>query len=261
VPSEATDLEQKAPHQRPLLLALGGAAFVVSFDGRLFAPLLPALARDFHIGIAEASWAVSAYMLPYGLCQLAYGPLAERFGKVRVAATAMLAFAGFALASSALGPFPALVALRACTGAAAEALEAALHRALDVVVVEARAPAAHGWHEPAAAGPRHLGGDDHRVARLAGQPLPDDALALARVLGPRRHGVHLRHVGEVDAGVERLVEDAQALGFVGLGAEGHGAETDFGDREAGGTEAASLHGVSPLVATERARVGHERLAY
>lgn len=119
-PAPARDPD--AASQRPLLLALGAAAFVVSLDGRLLAPLLPAVADHFRISIPEASWAVSAYMLPYGLCQLAYGPLAERFGKVRVAGWAMLAFALCELASTAASAFPVLVALRALTGAAAAAL-------------------------------------------------------------------------------------------------------------------------------------------
>ena len=66
--------------QRALLLALGTAAFMVSLDGRVVAPLLPTIAADFPISVADAGWLVSGYMLPYGLCQLAYGPLADRWG-------------------------------------------------------------------------------------------------------------------------------------------------------------------------------------
>ena len=65
---------------------------------------------------------VSSYLLPYGLFQLAYGPLADRFGKVRVSVFAM---AGFSVGTALCGAFPSfwtVILLRALTGAAAAAL-------------------------------------------------------------------------------------------------------------------------------------------
>src|SRR6187551_1497140 len=88
VTASSTSAEQ----QRPLLLALGLATFMVSLDARVVAPLLPAIAHDFQTSIARAGYVVSGYLLPYGLFQLAYGPLADRFGKVRVSVFAMAAF-------------------------------------------------------------------------------------------------------------------------------------------------------------------------
>src|SRR6478752_3630617 len=66
-----------ATQQRSLLLALGLSTFVVSLDGRIVAPLLPAIAAEFRTSLAAASYTVSSYLLPYGLCQLAYGPTAS----------------------------------------------------------------------------------------------------------------------------------------------------------------------------------------
>lgn len=111
-----------SPGPDRLLLALGVCTFMVGLDGRIVAPLLPGMARDFHTSLATASRSVSFYLLPYGLCQLAYGPLADRFGKVRVAAYAMLAFSAGTAACGAFGGLSALLALRAATGAAAAAL-------------------------------------------------------------------------------------------------------------------------------------------
>lgn len=108
--------------QRALLLALGVATFMVGLDGRVVAPLLPTIAADFGISLADAGWLVSGYMLPYGLCQLAYGPLAERFGKVRVATHAMLWFSVGTALCGAFDSFAAIVLLRALTGAAAAGL-------------------------------------------------------------------------------------------------------------------------------------------
>lgn len=108
--------------QRRLLLALGIATFMVGLDGRVVAPLLPTIAADYETSIARASWLVSAYMLPYGVCQLAYGPLADRFGKVRVALYAMLAFSLGTALCGAFTSFALIVAMRVATGAAAAAL-------------------------------------------------------------------------------------------------------------------------------------------
>ena len=95
---------------------------MVALDGRVVAPLLPTVARDFGISVASASWLVSGYMLPYGLCQLAYGPLADRLGKVRVATYAMAAFSVGTALCGAFPSFAMIVLLRALTGAAAAAL-------------------------------------------------------------------------------------------------------------------------------------------
>lgn len=109
-------------HQQALLVALGVATFVVGLDARIVAPLLPSIAAELGTTISVASYAVSFYLLPYGLFQLAFGPLADRFGKIRVASYSMIVFsAGTAIC----GAFPglgALLALRALTGAAAAAL-------------------------------------------------------------------------------------------------------------------------------------------
>jgi MFS family permease len=77
--SPATPIPEQ---QRALLLALRLATLMVSHDARVVAPLLPAITHDFRITIGTAGYVVSGYLLPYGLFQLAYGPLADRFGKV-----------------------------------------------------------------------------------------------------------------------------------------------------------------------------------
>jgi len=111
-----------AAQQRSLLLALGFATFMVSLDARVVAPLLPTIAHDFQTSIARAGYVVSGYLLPYGLFQLAYGPLADRFGKVRVSVFAMAAFSLGTALCGAFASFSWLLLLRALTGAAAAAL-------------------------------------------------------------------------------------------------------------------------------------------
>jgi predicted MFS family arabinose efflux permease len=115
-------LRAAAAAPRLVLAALSVAVFMVSLDARVVAPLLPTVARDFGVSMAQAGWMVSAYQLPYGLFQLAYGPLADRFGKVRVATAAMIVFAaGTALCGSGHALW-VVVLFRALTGAAAAAV-------------------------------------------------------------------------------------------------------------------------------------------
>lgn len=114
--------DSSVERQRPLLLALGLATFMVSLDARVVAPLLPAIAHDYHTTIARAGYVVSGYLLPYGLFQLAYGPLADRFGKVRISVFAMAAFSVGTALCGAFASFSAVLILRALTGAAAAAL-------------------------------------------------------------------------------------------------------------------------------------------
>lgn len=95
---------------------------MVGLDGRVMAPLLPSIALDLGTSVATASYAVSLYLLPYGLCQLAYGPLAERFGKLRVVSYAMIAFSVGTATCGALPSLTGLLTMRALTGAAAAGL-------------------------------------------------------------------------------------------------------------------------------------------
>ena len=116
----------QSSERRASLLILGAAAFMVASDARVIDPLLKTIAADFHSPLTKASLAVSAYALPYGLFQLAYGPLGDRIGKVRVMATA---FFLFTLGTAACAFVPAgsaglhmLVALRFITGVFAAAI-------------------------------------------------------------------------------------------------------------------------------------------
>jgi len=108
--------------QRRLLLALGAAVFMVNLDARVVAPLLPTLAAELHVSLARAAWLVSAYALPYGFCQLMFGPLADRYGKVTVCAHAMAAFSIGTACTSLWPSFGAILGLRVLTGATAAGL-------------------------------------------------------------------------------------------------------------------------------------------
>ncbi len=123
------------------LFGLYVAAFLVSLDRAVFAPLIPALSRDFHETVGAVGLAVSAYTLPYGLFQLGYGPLGDRAGKLTVIRWTFLIFAfGTGLCGLAM-TLPMLDLLRAVTGACAAAIiPLALAYIGDVVPYERRQP-------------------------------------------------------------------------------------------------------------------------
>jgi len=103
------------------LWLLIAAIFVVSIDSRVITPVLPAIADDFDVAISGAGLVVTAYLLPYGLFQLVYGPIADRVGQVRVVSVALGAFALAAISCAFAPSISALIGLRFITGIAAAA--------------------------------------------------------------------------------------------------------------------------------------------
>jgi predicted MFS family arabinose efflux permease len=122
-----------------LILVLGLAGFIVMADNWVVAPLLPTIARDFAVDPARAGVLIAAYMLPFGLFQLVYGPLADRFGKLRVVTLSLALFsAATALCATAAGIHD-LTALRALTGIfAAATMPVSLALIGDVVPMQSR---------------------------------------------------------------------------------------------------------------------------
>jgi predicted MFS family arabinose efflux permease len=104
------------------LAALAAAGFVTMVDMRIADPLLPVLAREFDVGLATAGLIAGGFALPYGVFQLLYGPLADRLGKVRVMAWALLVFAVTHLGFIVAHDFAIVVGLRFLAGASAAAI-------------------------------------------------------------------------------------------------------------------------------------------
>lgn len=69
------------------LLSLAGFAVVAVM--RVLDPLLPVVANEFGVTVGTTAVIVTAFALPYGVCQLGYGPLGDRVGKLRVITTAL----------------------------------------------------------------------------------------------------------------------------------------------------------------------------
>src|ERR671938_478863 len=68
--------------------ALSFAAFASAISFRVTDPLLPRLATEFSVSLGEASYVITFFSIAYGLAQLLFGPLGDRFGKYLVVAWA-----------------------------------------------------------------------------------------------------------------------------------------------------------------------------
>ncbi len=102
------------------LLALAG--FVGTTSMRLCDAMLPALATTFATSTAQAAAVISGFAVTYGLMQLIYGPLGDRYGKPRVVACA-LGLCTLAAGAAALAPsLHALTLARCAMGAGAAAI-------------------------------------------------------------------------------------------------------------------------------------------
>jgi predicted MFS family arabinose efflux permease len=125
--------------ENQLILVLGLAGFVVMADNWVVSPILPAIAKSLQVSPVRAGLLISAYMIPFGLFQLVFGPLADRYGKRPVITFSMIFFTiGTALCGLGLGLFD-LALYRAVTGVfAASVMPISLALIGDVVPIERR---------------------------------------------------------------------------------------------------------------------------
>lgn len=106
-----------ATHAAVDLLAI--ASFFSGAALRICDGLLPRLAADFAITPGTAGQVVLTFSVAYGISQLLFGPLGDRYGKARVICAALAGSALGALACALAPGFEALVRLRVLWGIAA----------------------------------------------------------------------------------------------------------------------------------------------
>ncbi|MBK5188184.1 MAG: MFS transporter, partial [Gemmatimonadaceae bacterium] len=80
--------------------------------------VLPAIARDFHVGVVGLQWVINGYLLTLSALMLLGGALGDRFGRPRVFAIGCVAFSLASLGCALAPGMVALVALRVIQGAA-----------------------------------------------------------------------------------------------------------------------------------------------
>jgi len=110
------------PIPRSAVLALSLAAFASGISLRLTDALLPLFAHEFDITLGRAANAITAFSVAYGLSQLFFGPVGDRFGKYRVIAWACAACALTASLCGLAQGFAQLEFARLLAGATAAAI-------------------------------------------------------------------------------------------------------------------------------------------
>ena len=66
------------------ILLLAAVAFVVVAVMTVTGPLLPLIAEEFGRSVGQVGIIVTAFAVPYGAFQIVFGPIGDRYGKVRV---------------------------------------------------------------------------------------------------------------------------------------------------------------------------------
>lgn len=126
---------------RSALVALSVAAFGSGMSMRAMDSLLLRLVADFNITLSGASFVITVFGVAYGLSQLIFGPLGDRYGKYLVISWACLACSVTALLCGLAPDFSSLLAARAIAGATAAAIiPLSMAWIGDVVPYEGRQP-------------------------------------------------------------------------------------------------------------------------
>ncbi|MET4698637.1 YNFM family putative membrane transporter [Constrictibacter sp. MBR-5] len=96
---------------------LSMAAFCVAATMRVADPMIPRVALEFGTTAGEAGVIVTTFTIAYGLCQLIYGPLGDRYGKFRLITLAMTVSGLIVGAGALAGSMGTLAWLRLGAGA------------------------------------------------------------------------------------------------------------------------------------------------
>lgn len=77
--------------QRSIEWLLGACCFASLASMRACDTLLPALSDEFSVTVGQAARVIFVFAIAYGACQLCFGPLGDRYGKLRTIAGCALA--------------------------------------------------------------------------------------------------------------------------------------------------------------------------
>lgn len=122
------------PGFREFVALIAGLMAVNAMAIDAMVPALPAIGHSLHVATEnERQLVVSFYMFGFGLTQIVYGPLSDRYGRKPVLVGSLILYAGFALACAAAGSFTLLLVARLLQGMAA-----ASSRVLTISIVRDR---------------------------------------------------------------------------------------------------------------------------
>jgi predicted MFS family arabinose efflux permease len=128
-----------------MLVVLTGAAFLIFGQAFMVAPILPRLADVFGTEVGVVGLSVPAYLVPYGVVTLVWGPLADRFGRRPVILVALASFALLTAATLTATSVTGFIIWRMAAGAAASGVVPVGLALLGDVFAYAERGRAVGW--------------------------------------------------------------------------------------------------------------------
>jgi DHA1 family bicyclomycin/chloramphenicol resistance-like MFS transporter len=114
------DLADARPGFREFVVLIAGLMSLNALAIDAMVPALPAIGEALDVADENSrQLVVSLYVLGFGLTQIIYGPLSDRFGRKPVLVVSLILYVGFALACWAAPSFTLLLAARMAQGGAA----------------------------------------------------------------------------------------------------------------------------------------------
>lgn len=104
-------------NKNKMIAILGLMAFLANGDNYAAAPLIINIAADLNLTVSVAAMSVTAYMIAFGVFTLLFGPLSDRFGKVKIINIAAIGTAIFSVLGAFSFNLPSLIFFRAMNGA------------------------------------------------------------------------------------------------------------------------------------------------
>ena len=126
---------------RCAVVVLSLSAFASGVSLRVTDAMLPRLAQEFNVSIGSAALVITVFSVAYGLSQLFFGPMGDRFGKYLVISWACVACSLTSLACALAPGYGSLLVARTLAGATAAAIiPLAMAWIGDVIAYEQRQP-------------------------------------------------------------------------------------------------------------------------
>ncbi len=104
------------------IVLLSLASFASAASMRVTDPMLARLGTEFQVGLAQAATVITVFSVAYGVMQMAFGPLGDRFGKLRVIGMAAIGAAAATVGCVMASGFESFVAGRLVAGALCAAI-------------------------------------------------------------------------------------------------------------------------------------------
>jgi predicted MFS family arabinose efflux permease len=116
IPSNQFATATSHEEREGMLRMLAAVTFLIFFQAYMVAPIIPALAQTFSASVQTVALIVPAYLIPYGVATLLYGPLADRFGIRRAISASLTAFTVLAMATATATSIEQITVWRILTG-------------------------------------------------------------------------------------------------------------------------------------------------